>query len=741
MGTDEFDEFDELRILKETFFAEAQEVFESLDNLLVKLENEPSNFETLNAVFRHFHTLKGSGGIFGIKVLEDITHQLEDLLDYLRSNNIEPSPVIMDILFEGLDILKEVIANYAKGEDTDALTGKYLVKKIKEVLSSKEVKIEKKEADAAGNSLKNLLMELLNDENEKVAIAIKENKNLHYVVIHIDEDCFTKGVDPLSLVKTLDSHGDIVKSKSNIENLPLLKDLDPSKLYIKNIEILYTSNLGSGELNELVKFSDGTLRVEVRQISMEEILKNQQAELFWDASKEEEKTSSPKVPSGKIGDILIEMGEITDDQLRKALEKQSQPIGRILVAEGATSEEKVEEALLKQKKMGLSSKIPIKVDIDKLDHLVNLVGELVVSQTMVCHNKAMMQFADNDLLKTLSQLSKVTRDIQELVMNIRMLPVKGIFQRMTRVARDVGRKVGKEVEVCIYGEETELDKTMIDEIGDPLLHIIRNAVDHGIENNEERLKNGKYPRGIIELSAYHQGGNIIIEISDDGKGLNRDKILDTALENGLIDGTTVLDDNQIDHLIFEPGFSTADEITGVSGRGVGMDVVKKNIERLKGKVDIRSTPGEGTTFSIRLPLTLAVIDGMVVKVGHERYVIPTVSIIESIKPEKEQLFTVKEKGEMIKIRDELFPVTRLNRLFNVDSSSKYPWDGLVILVEGEGRRGCILVDELLGQQQVVIKSLGKGFRGLRGISGGGILGDGKVGLILDAAGILDLSIQ
>ncbi|MBE9504446.1 MAG: chemotaxis protein CheW [Proteobacteria bacterium] len=738
MGTDEFDE---LRILKETFFAEAQEVFESLDNLLVKLENEPSNFETLNAVFRHFHTLKGSGGIFGIKVLEDITHQLEDLLDYLRSNNIEPSPVIMDILFEGLDILKEVIANYAKGEDTDALTGKYLVKKIKEVLSSKEVKIEKKEADAAGNSLKNLLMELLNDENEKVAIAIKENKNLHYVVIHIDEDCFTKGVDPLSLLKTLDSHGDIVKSKSNIENLPLLKDLDPSKLYIKNIEILYTSNLGSGELNELVKFSDGTLRVEVRQISMEEILKNQQAELFWDASKEEEKTSSPKVPSGKIGDILIEMGEVTEDQLRKALEKQSQPIGRILVAEGATSEEKVEEALLKQKKMGLSSKIPIKVDIDKLDHLVNLVGELVVSQTMVCHNKAMMQFADNDLLKTLSQLSKVTRDIQELVMNIRMLPVKGIFQRMTRVARDVGRKVGKEVEVCIYGEETELDKTMIDEIGDPLLHIIRNAVDHGIENNEERLKNGKYPRGIIELSAYHQGGNIIIEISDDGKGLNRDKILDTALENGLIDGTTVLDDNQIDHLIFEPGFSTADEITGVSGRGVGMDVVKKNIERLKGKVDIRSTPGEGTTFFIRLPLTLAVIDGMVVKVGHERYVIPTVSIIESIKPEKEHLFTVKEKGEMIKIRDELFPVTRLNRLFNVESSSKCPWDGLVILVEGEGRRGCILVDELLGQQQVVIKSLGKGFRGLRGISGGGILGDGKVGLILDTAGILDLSIQ
>ena len=366
------------------------------------------------------------------------------------------------------------------------------------------------------------------------------------------------------------------------------------------------------------------------------------------------------------------------------------------------------------------------------------MGELVIAQTIISHNKGLLNGNDNGLSKTISHLNKITRDLQEEIMSIRMLPIRATFQKLMRVARDVSKKAGKEVETRVSGEDTELDKTVIDEIGDPLLHMLRNAVDHGIETPEERIKAGKDRKGVVELKAYHQGGNIVVEIKEDGAGLNKEIILKKALEKGLVKAGEKLSDQQIYHLIFEAGFSTAKSITNVSGRGVGMDVVKKSIEKLRGKVDISTKDGKGTTFTINLPLTLAVIDGMVVRVGKERYIIPTISIVESIKPLKEQIFTVKGKGEMIKIRDELFPMTRLHTLFNVGQEKVLPWNSLVILVEGEGRKGCLLVDELLGQQQVVIKSLGDGFRNLKGISGGSILGDGRVGLILDTGGILEM---
>jgi len=312
---------------------------------------------------------------------------------------------------------------------------------------------------------------------------------------------------------------------------------------------------------------------------------------------------------------------------------------------------------------------------------------------MVSHSDLVTQIADADLQKTMSLLGKITRDIQERVMSMRMLPIKATFQKMQRAERDVSRKAGKEITLHISGEDTELDKSVIDEIGDPLLHILRNAVDHGVEPPEERERVGKPRRGNVSLRAFHQGGSIVIEVKDDGRGLDKAKLISKGIEKGIIDSGSGMSDEQVYNLLFEPGFSTAALVTDVSGRGVGMDVVRRNIEKLRGKVDIFTELGKGTTFSLRLPLTLAIIDGMVVTVTDHRYIIPTISIIEFLKPAKDQVFTVEGKGEMVMIRDQLFPLVRLHKLFDIVPLHDQPWDALVILLEGEGMRVCLLVDD------------------------------------------------
>ena len=324
---------------------------------------------------------------------------------------------------------------------------------------------------------------------------------------------------------------------------------------------------------------------------------------------------------------------------------------------------------------------------------------------------------------------------------MRMVPLKSTFQKMARLVRDVSTKAGKKVRLEVSGEETELDKTVIEEIGDPLVHIIRNSVDHGIEPQDERIAKGKPAEGLVRLNAFHKGGNIIIEIEDDGKGLCKDKLLKKAIEKGLVEESASLSDQQIYNLIFAAGFSTAEKVTDISGRGVGMDVVKKNVDRLRGKVDITTVEGKGTKISIKLPLTLAIIDGMIVQVGDEKYIIPMLSIEESIRPSKEQISTVQQRGEMLSIRGNLLPIVRLHNLYNVKPKKTNPWEALILIVEGEGQRCGVLVDDLLGQQQIVIKSLGEQFRNVRSVSGSAILGDGHVSLILDVGGIMNMALN
>ncbi|MFC1523586.1 chemotaxis protein CheA [Thermodesulfobacteriota bacterium] len=378
----------------------------------------------------------------------------------------------------------------------------------------------------------------------------------------------------------------------------------------------------------------------------------------------------------------------------------------------------------------------IKVDVEKLDNLVNAVGELVIMQAMVRQNQKIISIADPKLNRDFSQLSRITSELQKTAMSMRMVPIRQTFQKMIRLVRDLSKKSGKEVDLIMTGEETEIDRNMVDSIYDPLVHMIRNSVDHGVQTPEEREKAGKSAKGAVNLRAYQKGGNIVIEIEDDGHGLNTEKIRKKALERGLIQQGEALTDHDLNNLIFLPGFSTADKITDVSGRGVGMDVVKKAVEKLRGKVEVLSTTGQGSQFVIRLPLTLAIIDGIIVRIGNERYIIPTIAIQESMKPPRESYNTVHGKGETLLVRNTLVPIIRLYELFGVEPTYEDPCDGIVVIVESEGKQRALLVDELLGKQEVVIKSLGGYMKDINGVAGGTILGDGRVGLILDMAGIV-----
>ena len=390
-----------------------------------------------------------------------------------------------------------------------------------------------------------------------------------------------------------------------------------------------------------------------------------------------------------------------------------------------------------RKRLGSS----IKVDVEKLDALVNAVGELVIMQSLVRQNPLVARLADPKLAKDFSQLSRITSDLQRTAMAMRMVPIRQTFDKMIRLVRDLSKKTGKKVDLIMEGAETEIDRNMVDSIYDPLVHMMRNSVDHAIQSPDERSKVGKPATGTVHLRAYQKGGNMVIEIEDDGEGLNTQRIKQKAVSRGLIQAGEALSEHELNNLIFMPGFSTAEKITDVSGRGVGMDVVKKAVEKLRGKVEVHSQPGKGCLFVIRLPLTLAIIDGIIVRVGSERYIIPTIAIQESMRPDRKNYNTVHNRAETLLVRGELIPIIRLYQIFDVQATTYTdPCDAIVVVVENEGRKRALMVDELLGKEEVVIKNLG-GMQDVPGVAGGTILGDGRVGLILDLAGVIASSVE
>ena len=451
----------------------------------------------------------------------------------------------------------------------------------------------------------------------------------------------------------------------------------------------------------------------------------------------------------KLGEVLTHPPlSVPREVVEQALRGQAasgRRLGEELVATGAVGAAEVGAALRAQARVAppeesgpAKLKETIKVDLERVDSLVEMIGELVVVESMVVNAPEISKASSVRVRNCLAQLAKVTRDLQDVGMRMRMVPVAGVFQKMARLVRDLSRKSGKQVRLVMAGEATEMDRSMVEHIADPLVHMIRNAVDHGLEGAEDRSSAGKPAVGQVRLSAYHEGGSVIIELSDDGRGLNRDRIVKKAIEKGLIESADGMTEAEVNGLIFAPGFSTAAQVTEISGRGVGMDVVKRNIEALRGRVVITSTPGQGTKFKLVLPLTLAIIDGMLVACGAERYIIPTLSIVESIQPDRKILVSLAQTNEMINLRGEILPLIRLDKLFHLAGAKSDPTEALVVVVEGYGRRIGLLVDEVVTQQQVVIKSLGEGLGSTRFLSGAAILSDGRVGLILNVEEIATL---
>ncbi len=452
----------------------------------------------------------------------------------------------------------------------------------------------------------------------------------------------------------------------------------------------------------------------------------------------------------RLGDILVHQAKVDREEIEAVVADQGdEPVGVALVRSQTASVTDVAKALRVQRQMAQPPKAgtanvtesSVRIRTNHLDRLIDMIGEMVIAHSMVSQDRTVVLGGRQELAKKIAHTGEIVRELQDLSMSMRMVPLRAAFQKTSRLVRDLARKNSKLANLITEGEDTEIDRKMVEGLNDPLVHMIRNAVDHGIEPPEERKRLGKPAAGTVRLAAHHSGGNVVIEIQDDGKGLARDRIIEKALSKGLIESAKGMSDNEVAKLIFEPGFSTAKELTDLSGRGVGMDVVKKGIEALRGRVDVSSRPNEGCTFTMSLPMTLAIIDGMLVKVGGHRYIVPTVNIRLSLRPAPDILPTIVGRGEIVMLRGKPIPMIRLHRMFNIHGAVEDPTEGLIVVVE-EGKRQCaLLVDELLGQRQVVAKSLGDGIGTVRGISGGAILGDGRVGLILDPSEIAELARQ
>ncbi|MBD3169756.1 MAG: chemotaxis protein CheA [candidate division Zixibacteria bacterium] len=469
------------------------------------------------------------------------------------------------------------------------------------------------------------------------------------------------------------------------------------------------------------------------------------------AEEEEESSGVSDAAPKRLGELLVEAGEIDKDELDDILAEQKdaeyrEKVGHSLVKGSKVPARKVAQALREQQSKkdkpasgNKAVKEMVKIDTERLDRLIDTIGELVIAESMVGQDEQILALDSPHVTRNISHLNKITRELQEMGMAMRLVPVKPTFQKLARAVRDLTKKSGKKINLVIYGEDTEVDRSIVENVGDPLMHMVRNSVDHGIEPPEDRVAKGKEETGTIKLSAYHKGGNLYFDIEDDGKGLDKEKIMQKAREKGLVDPGKELTDKEIYNLIFHPGFSTAAKITDVSGRGVGMDVVKRNIESMRGYMEIESEPGKGSKFSMRLPLTLAIIDGMLVSVGRERFIIPTLSVVESLRLTSDIIYTVENRAEMINLRGSLLPLIRIDKLLNLKENREGSSNDTVVVVEDAHQRAGLVIDELLGQRQTVIKSLGSVFEDQKWISGGAILSNGRIGLIIDVSGIIKLA--
>ncbi len=708
----------DLSEFQEAFFEEAGDHLAVVEEGLLALEQHPEDLDLLNKIFRSAHSIKGTSGMFGFSAVAQFTHKMETLLDLLRNGQKVVTPIIADLLLKSTDCLKLLIDAAKTGSPVDDEPVQRLTAELAAASDTKvktEAKVEKGNRSSSSTAL------------------TSTSATTFLIAWTPPEWLFQRGLDPLQIFKELADLGILSQVTVNTTKLPELATMDPEKCYLSWTMKLETSK-GRQVVDAVFEFvrEDSHLMIEERKA----------AGVRYEA---------PLIPDGMegkpkpLGEILVETGVVSRETLDHALAQQKR-VGEILIEQHAVTPQQVEQALQKQKQQESAAQskkseaTSIRVDTDKIDKLINLVGELVITQSMLSDLGVHFEMSQMPvLLERMAQLEHNTREIQERVMGIRMLPIGTAFSRFPRLVRDLSAKAGKKIQLVLSGEETELDKTVIESIGDPLTHLVRNSADHGLEAPEERLDNNKPEFGTIRLNAFHAGGSICVTVEDDGRGLNREKILAKAIKQGLIAKHEKLSDDQIWPLIFKPGFSTAEKVTDISGRGVGMDVVKRNIESLGGAVTIKTTLGKGTIFTLKLPLTLAIIEGMTVRVGKETYIVPLLSILESIQPKAGEIKTVAGKGELIDVRNTYLPMMRLYDVFSLQPEFTDPAKAILLILETEGEQVAVMVDEIIGQQQVVIKSMEQNFRKVDGVAGATILGDGTVGFILDVRGLIEMS--
>ena len=725
---------------QEAFFEEAAEHLAIVEEGLLALEQHPEDLDLLNKIFRSAHSIKGTSGMFGFNAVAQFTHKMETLLDLLRNGQKTVTPQIADLLLKATDCLKTLIDAAKSGSAVDDETVQKLT-------------VELAAASALGDGTRGQGAEVRGKESGVGGTGQASSHSplptphspLHQYTIAWTPPkwLFQRGLDPLQTFKELSDIGALSEVHVDVTKLPELAEMDPETCYLS-----WTMKLETVKNRTVVEAVFEFVREDSVLVISENVVSSSEFQVASSTSEPETRNQKLETNDGEpkpLGEILVESGVVSRETLNNALAQQKR-VGEILIEQHAVTPLQIEQALQKQKQhepVAQSKKTDtasIRVDTDKIDKLINLVGELVITQSMLSDLGSRFEMRQMPiLLERMAQLERNTREIQERVMSIRMLPIGTAFSRFPRLVRDLSAKAGKKIQLVLSGEETELDKTVIEAIGDPLTHLVRNSADHGLEPPEERLDNNKPELGTVRLNAFHEGGSICITVEDDGRGLNRDKILAKAIKQGLIADNEKLPDDQIWALIFKPGFSTAEKVTDVSGRGVGMDVVKRNIDALGGTVSIKTALGKGTTFTLKLPLTLAIIEGMTVRVGKETYIVPLLSILESIQPKAGTIKTVVGKGELINVRGTYLPMMRMYEVFSLQPEYTEPTKAILLILETEGERVAVMVDEILGQQQVVIKSMEQNFRKVAGVAGATILGDGTVGFILDVRGLLEMA--
>lgn len=691
---------------QEVYIQEAIELLDELEATLMELEDNSEDIDIINKVFRAMHTIKGSGAMFGFENIAVFTHDVENIYDMVRNEELSVNKFLIDITLKACDQIRLMLDDNNYGMNIPEVSD--LVTKFQKF----------------ANISNEDLVEIPSTVSENIKNSTSdENKNYKTLVVYRikfkpNENVFMMGFDPMPLFNELRELGD-VNIIPLISDVPLLSEFNPESFYL-SWEILLTSSKTKNDIMDIFIFVEDDCEISIDIIDECDL-----------ESDDEYK---------RVGDILIEKGEVSKDAINKVLEDKKL-LGELLVEEGLVKTEHVEAALkeqkfvkeAKEKKKVAVAAASVRVPSEKLDKLIDLVGELVTVQARL--NQTATQKQDQDLQKIAEEVERLTWELRDNTMSIRMLPIGSTFSKFRRLVRDLSRDLNKDIVLTTEGAETELDKTVIEKLNDPMVHLIRNSLDHGIETPEERIKAGKSPTGTILLSAKHSGASVVIQIKDDGKGINSEVIRQKGIEKGLITADMPLSEKEIFDLILAPGFSTAEVITNVSGRGVGMDVVKKNIELLRGRIDISSRLGEGTTISLKLPLTLAIIDGLLVQVSDEYYIIP-LSVVEECIELSATDASQTHGRDIINVRDEIVPYIRLREYFNFGEDK--PEIEQIVVCEVDDKSVGFVVDNVIGDHQTVIKSLGKAFENLEGISGATILGDGTVALILDIPKLVSL---